>query len=179
MISHLDPLGHPFSLSEAEFVSAARLHSWRYFRYRGLIFGLGGAFGIKLLLSVFDGSLQREGIFVFYSVGMLGWVALILGSLLILLAPISSSNARRYYRKNSAMFASGHYEITDASWKIVMPGLQSETAFSKFFKWVENNDVLLLYLGNHFYQIVPKASLATGDMELLKARLAYFGIPME
>lgn len=179
MIHDPDHPRHPFSLSEAEFVSAACLHSWRQLRYRGLIFGLAGAFGAKLLFSTFDGSLQREGIFVFFSVGMLGWVVLILGSLLILLAPISSSNARRYYRKNPAMFAAGQYRITDASWKIAMPGLQSETAFSKFTKWIENEDVLLLYLGNHLYQIVPRKSLALGDEELLKARLAAFGVPMK
>ena len=54
--------------------------------------------------------------------------------------------ARRQYRSNPAIFSSGRYAITETGWKVSVPGMQGETAFSSMIGWAENREVFLLYL---------------------------------
>lgn len=167
---------HPFSASEAAVISAALTHAWRWWRGRGALVPLAWGFAANLVVVAQDGTLRRLGWPALFGLGFLGWVVFSLVVAGVLMPLLTWWQARRHYRSNPAIFSAGRYAITDTGWKVSVPGMQGETAFSSMIGWAENREVFLLYLTRNMYQIVPKRMLAPGDDALLRSRLAAAGV---
>jgi YcxB-like protein len=97
----------------------------------------------------------------------------VLGGLLALLVIAPSYGALRR-RRNKKYFGPLRVYFTDESLNAQYPATQSRRPWSQFIGYLENSDVILLYLSPAFYTILPKRALGAqaGRLEpLLKAKV--------
>lgn len=86
-------------------------------------------------------------------------------------------NVRRIFAQQKELAAPFEHEITETALNSTSQYGNSVRPWSSFHKWKENQDLLLLYLSDIVFVIIPKHFCTPEQIEAIRGHLAQNGIP--
>jgi hypothetical protein len=87
--------------------------------------------------------------------------------------------AKRVHRQRTASQPSIAVSWSEAGFAATTPTANSQTPWSHYFRWREDDHVILLYLTELLFQSVPKRVLSTEQLASLRAAAAAGGVAGE
>jgi len=146
-----------FSITEDEAAAAARLVAHKQIWSRpiftiliGLILAL-----VAILALIEPQALDNPMLFA------LGGVAVVLMLMIRLVVPF---HARRHYRQSAALRDEIEAEWNEKGIRFSSAHGNSNFAWNEFYRWAENESLILLYQSQMLYNIIPKRVLRQGEL---------------
>lgn len=83
---------------------------------------------------------------------------------------------RRQFREQRGLTEPHDISWDEAQLRVSGPMLKSQTAWSGYHKWRENERVFLLYVSSNLYQVLPKRWFSPAQAEEIRTALAKAGV---
>lgn len=150
-----------YHITQDDFVAAQRAHQRRNLSGR-IQFRLGiFLFGLFILMAVFS-VIFTPRVWVNYT------LPLVLAAAYVYVYYFAH---RLAYRKNAGLFSDIAVNVSSDGIHIITPHSESTVPWSRYQRWIESEDVFLLYVGQRTFNIIPKRVLTADQQDTLRTML--------
>jgi uncharacterized membrane protein len=150
-----------YHITQDDFVAAQRAHQRRNLSGR-IQFGLGlFLFGLFILMAVFS-VIFTPRVWMNYTLPLMLAAAYLY---------IYYFAHRLAYRRNSGLFSDIAVSVSPDGIHIITPHSESTVPWSRYQRWIESDNVFLLYVGQRTFNIIPKRVLTADQQDSLRTML--------